>query len=33
MIDKLKTKAMHYWSDHKIECFVVAILVVAYIVK
>ena len=31
--DKLKTKAMHYWSDHKIECFVVAILVVAYIVK
>ena len=33
MIDKLKTKVMHYWSDHKIECFVVAILVVAYIVK
>jgi len=33
MINKLKSKAMHYWSDHKIECLVVAILVVAYIVK
>jgi hypothetical protein len=26
MIDKLKSKAMHYWSDHKIECLVVAVL-------
>ena len=33
MIKKIKSKAMHYWSDHKIECLVVAILVVAYIVK
>ena len=33
MIDKLKTKAMHYWSYHKIECLVVAVLVIAYIVK
>jgi len=24
MIDKMKSKAMHYWSDHKIECLVVA---------
>ena len=29
----MKSKAMHYWSDHKIECLVVAILIVAYIVK
>jgi hypothetical protein len=33
MINKMKSKAMHYWSDHKIECLVVAILIVAYIVK
>ena len=33
MINKLKSKAMHYWTDHKIECLVVAILVVAYIIK
>mgnify|MGYP003965589409 CR=1 FL=1 len=33
MINKLKSKAMHYWSDHKIECLVVAVLVIAYIVK
>ena len=29
----MKSKAMHYWSDHKIECHVVAILIVAYIVN
>ena len=33
MISKIKSKAMHYWSDHKIECLVVAVLVVAYILK
>jgi hypothetical protein len=33
MISKLKSKAMHYWSDHKIECLVFAVLVVAYIIK
>ncbi len=33
MIDKIKTKALHYWLDHKIECIVVAVLVVAYIAK
>ncbi len=33
MIKKMKSKVMHYWSDHKIECLVVAVLVVAYIVK
>ena len=29
----MKSKAMHYWSDHKIECLVVVALVVAYILK
>jgi len=33
MIDKIKSKAMHYWSEHKIECFVVVALIIAYIVK
>jgi hypothetical protein len=33
MIDKIKSKIAHYWSDHKIECLVVAVLVIAYIVK
>ncbi len=33
MINKLKSKAMHYWTDHKIECVVVVILVIAYIIK
>ena len=33
MIKKMKSKAMHYWSDHMIECLVVAVLVIAYIVK
>jgi len=33
MIDKIKDKAMHYWSDHKVECLVFAVLIVAIIVK
>jgi len=33
MIKKLKSKAMHYWSDHKIECLVVVVLVAALIIK
>jgi len=33
MIDKIKSKVIHYWSDHKIECLVVAVLVIACIVK
>ena len=33
MIDKIKTKVLHYWSDHKIECVVFAVLIVAWIIK
>jgi hypothetical protein len=33
MIDKIKNKVLHYWSDHKIECVVFAVLIVAYIAK
>jgi hypothetical protein len=33
MIKKLKDKAMHYWSDHKIVCLVFIVLVAALIVK
>jgi hypothetical protein len=33
MIDKIKSKAIHYWSDHKIECVVFVVLIVAIIVK
>jgi hypothetical protein len=33
MINKMKNKAMHYWSDHKIECLVVVVLIVAYVLK
>ena len=33
MINKMKSKAMHYWSDHKIECLVVVVLIVAYVLK
>jgi len=33
MISKIKNKAMHYWADHKVECLVFVILVVALIVK
>jgi len=29
----MKNKAMHYWSDHKIECLVVVVLIVAYVLK
>jgi len=33
MIKKIKDKAMHYWSNHKVESIVFVVLVVAYIVK
>ena len=33
MIDKIKTKAMHYWSNHKIESLVFIVLVAALIIK
>ena len=33
MIDKIKSKVAHYWSDHKIECLVFVVLIVAYVLK
>ncbi|BCV06281.1 MAG: hypothetical protein CM15mV129_510 [uncultured marine virus] len=33
MIDKIKNKAIHYWSNHKIETIVFVVLVIALIVK
>ncbi len=33
MINKIKTKAIHYWSNHKIESIVFIVLIVALIVK
>jgi hypothetical protein len=33
MINKIKTKAMHYWANHKIESLVFIVLVAALIVK
>jgi hypothetical protein len=33
MIDKIKDTIAHYWSDHKTECFVFAILIAIIIVK
>jgi hypothetical protein len=33
MIDKMKRKAMHYWADHKVECLVFVVLVIALIIK
>jgi hypothetical protein len=33
MIDTIKEKVMHYWSDHKVEVIVVAALVIAYLIK
>jgi len=33
MISKIKSKAMHYWHNHKIESLIFVILVVALIVK
>ena len=33
MINKIKSKAKHYWSEHKIECLVVVVLIVAYVLK
>jgi len=33
MINKIKTKAVHYWTNHKIETIVFAVLIVALIIK
>jgi hypothetical protein len=33
MIDKIKTKASHYWANHKIESVVFVVLIVALIIK
>jgi hypothetical protein len=33
MINKMKSKAMHYWHNHKIETLVFIVLVVALIIK
>ena len=33
MINKMKSKAMHYWSDHKVECLVVAVLIAVIVIK
>ena len=33
MIDKIKNKAVHYWSNHKIETIVFIILVAALVLK
>ena len=33
MIDKIKTKAMHYWANPKIESLVFIVLVAALIIK
>tara|TARA_R110000787_G_scaffold19549_1_gene58545 strand:- start:102 stop:203 length:102 start_codon:yes stop_codon:yes gene_type:complete len=33
MINKIKNKVTHYWSDHKIEMAIVVVLVAIIIVK
>ena len=33
MIDKIKNKALHYWTNHKIESIVFVVLIIALIVK
>ena len=33
MIDKIKSKAMHYWSNKKIASIVFVVLVIALIIK
>ena len=33
MINKIKDKAMHYWSNHKVESIVFIVLVIALIIK
>ena len=33
MIDKIKSKALHYWANHKIESIIFVVLVIALIVK
>jgi len=33
MIDRLKSRALHVWQNHKVCAIVIAVLVVAYIIK
>jgi hypothetical protein len=33
MIDKIKNKAVHYWTNHKVESIVFVVLVIALIIK
>jgi hypothetical protein len=33
MIDKIKSKAKFYWANHKVCMIIIAVLIVAYIVK
>ena len=33
MIKKIKDKALHYWTNHKIESIVFVVLVIALIIK
>jgi hypothetical protein len=33
MIDRIKSRALHVWQNHKVCVIIVAVLVVAYIVK
>jgi hypothetical protein len=33
MIDKIKSKALHYWANHKIESIIFVALIVALIIK
>jgi len=33
MINKIKKRIVHYWSDHKIEMAIVVVLVAIIIVK
>ena len=33
MMNKIKSKIAHYWSDHKIEVIIFAVLVVVIVTK
>jgi hypothetical protein len=33
MIDRIKSRGLHVWQNHKVCVIIVAVLVVAYIVK
>ena len=33
MIDKIKTKAKHYWMNHKVDSMGFVVLVIALIIK